>query len=303
MTRARRGRKLEPIILSAAERVSLQRLTRNNNVTDDFAVRCRAILLCAEGLSNVEVASRLRVSSYSISKWRYWYLDGRVEGLAGKRRTIPVHSLSHGTTIQVVECIFGSSERAIWPIELTDKERLFLEEYVHNPGAIGTIAVRYSIILRCADGLSDHTVAAELDLHPQTVAKWRRRFLRQRIVGLWDRRKPNRSRTLADEGKLQTIDPVRTGRTRELYAVSLDQEERLLLQGLVRSRCGTGATADRCRIILRCADDLTDREVALELSVAPTTVGKWRRRFVKDGVQALLGDSPSDEVAADATPL
>ena len=40
--------------------------------------------------------------------------------------------------------------------------------------------------LRCAEGLGNKAVAAELGVHEHTVGKWRRRFLKDRIDGLLD---------------------------------------------------------------------------------------------------------------------
>ena len=60
----------------------------------------------------------------------------------------------------------------------------------------------------------------------------------------------------------------------------------------MRSRCGTGAISDRCRIILRCADGLTNKAVAAELDMTPSALGKWRKRFFEFGIEGLLGRPP-----------
>ena len=44
-------------------------------------------------------------------------------------------------------------------------------------------------------------------------------------------------------------------------------------------------------MILRCADGLTNKAVALELGVYEHTVGKWRRRFLKERIDGL-SDEP-----------
>lgn len=43
----------------------------------------------------------------------------------------------------------------------------------------------------------------------------------------------------------------------------------------------------RARIVLACAEGVTNAEVARRFSVAQSTVGKWRRRFLDLGVQGL----------------
>ena len=49
--------------------------------------------------------------------------------------------------------------------------------------------------------------------------------------------------------------------------------------------------SERCRIILRCADGLPSKVVAAELGVHEHTVGKWRRRFLKDRIEGLLDEA------------
>ncbi|EHH13738.1 putative transposase [Mesorhizobium amorphae CCNWGS0123] len=49
--------------------------------------------------------------------------------------------------------------------------------------------------------------------------------------------------------------------------------------------------SERCRIILRCADGIPSKAVAAELGVHEHTVGKWRRRFLKDRVEGLLDEA------------
>src|SRR5262249_36757242 len=44
---------------------------------------------------------------------------------------------------------------------------------------------------------------------------------------------------------------------------------------------------ERCRVILRCADGLASKDVAAELGLHEHTVGKWRRRFLKDRCEGL----------------
>ncbi|MFJ3176662.1 helix-turn-helix domain-containing protein [Streptomyces roseus] len=47
----------------------------------------------------------------------------------------------------------------------------------------------------------------------------------------------------------------------------------------------------RCRIVLACAAGATIREVARQVGVEEHTVGKWRGRFVREGLEGL-GDLP-----------
>jgi transposase len=46
----------------------------------------------------------------------------------------------------------------------------------------------------------------------------------------------------------------------------------------------------RARIVLTCATGIANREAAAQLGVSEATVGKWRRRFVANGLNRLLDE-------------
>ena len=66
---------------------------------------------------------------------------------------------------------------------------------------------------------------------------------------------------------------------RPMAALVLSDEERSYLERQVRRRRVARSLSDRCRMILRCADGLTNKAVAIELGVHEHTIGKWRSRF------------------------
>lgn len=86
----------------------------------------------------------------------------------------------------------------------------------------------------------------------------------------------------------------------------LTAEERAYLERQVRRHRVARSLSERCRVILRCADGLPSKSVASELGVHEHTVGKWRRRFLKDRIEGLLDEARSgrprtiddDQVAA-----
>ena len=78
---------------------------------------------------------------------------------------------------------------------------------------------------------------------------------------------------------------------RPMAALVLSDAERWFLEGQVRRRRVARAMADRCRMVLRCADGLSNKAVASELGVHAHTVGKWRRRFLKERIDGL-SDEP-----------
>ncbi|MGW7756908.1 helix-turn-helix domain-containing protein [Streptomyces violaceusniger] len=50
------------------------------------------------------------------------------------------------------------------------------------------------------------------------------------------------------------------------------------------------ALAQRCRIVLGCAEGKSNRQVAAELGIWPQTVGKWRRRFLESRLDRLADE-------------
>lgn len=77
------------------------------------------------------------------------------------------------------------------------------------------------------------------------------------------------------------------GRGPKLALLGLTGPERQTLQGLVRRAKTAQALALRARIVLACADGLSNSEVSRELAVSLPTVGKWRQRFVTDRLDGL----------------
>ncbi len=186
----------------------------------------------------------------------------------------------------------GFNGRQPAEVVLAVEERSILERHVKNPDASGTLAVRCKAILYCADGLSSREVGRELGLCHATVAVWRHNFLKDRIEGLFDKRKGRRECPPTNGKKTEQIARGEISLGRRPPPLVLDEDEQLSLESLVRSRCGTGAISDRCRIILRCADGLTNKAVAAELDMTPSALGKWRKRFFEFGIEGLLGRPP-----------
>ena len=75
--------------------------------------------------------------------------------------------------------------------------------------------------------------------------------------------------------------------TREIPTVSNDQREQL--QRWLRRQKTSQALASRARIILNSAEGHSDQAVAQMLSTTRATVGKWRRRFLRNGCERLAG--------------
>ena len=100
--------------------------------------------------------------------------------------------------------------RPVAAVVLSEDERAYLERQVRRPRIARSLADRCRMILRCAEGLPNKVVAAELGVHEHTVGKWRRRFVQDRIEGLWDEPRPGRPRTIADEEVARVIERTLT---------------------------------------------------------------------------------------------
>jgi transposase len=66
--------------------MTLQRWSRRAKSAQALAMRCRIILACAGGMSNVEVAERVGVNRMTVGKWRSRFLTERLEGLLDEDR-------------------------------------------------------------------------------------------------------------------------------------------------------------------------------------------------------------------------
>ena len=84
-------------------------------------------------------------------------------------------------------------------LTVTDQERETLRRWARRPKSAQQLALRSKIVLACAEGKDNKTVAAGLGVHQVTVGKWRSRFLAHRLEGLTDEDRPGRPRTITDE--------------------------------------------------------------------------------------------------------
>ena len=80
---------------------------------------------------------------------------------------------------------------------------------------------------------------------------------------------------------------------RRMAELVLSDEERSELTSLAARRNTAQALALRARIVLLCASGAENQEVAAELRIDKTTVGKWRRRFVERRIDGLRDEPRS----------
>ncbi|MFZ0007210.1 MAG: IS630 family transposase, partial [Steroidobacteraceae bacterium] len=82
---------------------------------------------------------------------------------------------------------------------LSEAEEAQLSSIARSRSMASALTQRAQIVLRCAAGESSHALAQRMALTDATVGKWRRRFLRYRIQGLYDELRPGRPRLISEE--------------------------------------------------------------------------------------------------------
>src|SRR5215204_4842547 len=75
------GRPKAALVLDDDEAETLARWARRHTTAQSLALRCRIVLACAEGGSDIEVAARLGVHRATVSKWRRRFIERRLDGL------------------------------------------------------------------------------------------------------------------------------------------------------------------------------------------------------------------------------
>ena len=67
------------------------------------------------------------------------------------------------------------------PLVLTTPEQQALDSLAHRARTAPQVARRARIVLACARGLDNQTVAKKLRVSPQMVGRWRARFVTRRV--------------------------------------------------------------------------------------------------------------------------
>lgn len=89
-------------------------------------------------------------------------------------------------------------------IELSDEERAELERWRRRRTGSAGLHFRAEIVLDCAEGYSGEEIAERHQTSQQTVTKWRRRFVQDRLAGLSDAPRSGQPRR-HDDAKVQEV--------------------------------------------------------------------------------------------------
>ena len=100
---------------------------------------------------------------------------------------------------------------------LTGEERERLQSLAHRARSQSLLARRARVVLACADGLDNNAAAKKLRCSLGMVCKWRARFLKTRLEGLYDEPRPGAPRKVSDaqveQVVIQTLESTPRGQT------------------------------------------------------------------------------------------
>jgi transposase len=80
------GTQAAAVVLTDDERETLERWARRPKSAQALALRCRIVLACAQGGTDVAVAQRLGISRATVGKWRRRFIERRLDGLHDEPR-------------------------------------------------------------------------------------------------------------------------------------------------------------------------------------------------------------------------
>ena len=117
------GRPKEPLVISTQQEVELKRLSGRPKSAQALALRCRIVLRCAGGDSNMEVAESLGVNGKTVGKWRRRFLDKGVDGLLDEPRPGTPRTVSDEKVEEVITLTLESTPREAthWSTRLMSK--------------------------------------------------------------------------------------------------------------------------------------------------------------------------------------
>jgi len=135
----------------------------------------------------------------------------------------------------------------IYHVELTDQERLSLEQMLRRGNHSARKLTRARILLKAADGFSDDEIAEAVSTSVPTIERLRKRFVAVRIEALAEKPRPGKKPLLDTNGQARLI--------AEACSAPPDGRERWTLQLLadrvVQLRLADSCSADTVQRVLK----------------------------------------------------
>src|SRR5436190_21319993 len=102
-------------------------------------------------------------------------------------------------------------------LRLSEEEQGRLRSLAQRARSLPAVARRARVLLACAEGLDNKAVAKKLRCSLGMVGKWRSRFLKERLEGLYDEPRPGAPRKVTDDDVeqiiIQTLETTPRGQT------------------------------------------------------------------------------------------
>src|SRR5512134_6383 len=89
--------------------------------------------------------------------------------------------------------------RPLAALHVSDQSREQLKQMANSRTLPYALVRRAQIILMSADGMTNKNIGEKVGLSGSMVGLWRKRFIRQGIMGLYDEPRPGGPRTISDE--------------------------------------------------------------------------------------------------------
>ena len=99
----------------------------------------------------------------------------------------------------------STGPRPAVPIRLSASEHQELDGFARSRSLPHDLVVRAKVILLAADGLDNLRISDQVGLSRFAVGKWRRRYAKQGLPGIYDQLRSGRPRTIADENIAQLV--------------------------------------------------------------------------------------------------
>jgi transposase len=109
------GRPKAAVVITAAERETLERWARRPKTAQALAHRARIVLACGSGATNLAVAARVGVTHQRVGKWRGRFITRRLDGLLDEPRPGAPRRVQDGDVERVLTLTLESLPRDATP--------------------------------------------------------------------------------------------------------------------------------------------------------------------------------------------